>query len=380
MVSYWAMERIYLDNNATTPIATEALAAVTKAFAEGPANPSSMHWFGRRAKHQLASSREAIAAFLGAQPQDLFFTSGGTESINFLLRGLSKRMPKGKIITSNVEHSAVEITLQILESEGWTIDRLPVGLHGNVQEEQVRNAIDEETRCLFLSAVNSETGVKAPIHEIAILAEQKGIPLLVDGVAWLGKESFSLHPGVSAIAFSSHKIHGPKGVGLVVLRSPLKNIPPLVTGGFQEFNKRAGTENLEGILGFTAAIDVLQKTMPEAEFHMKKMRDCLETALIEQCGAIVNGVGPRISNTSNLCFPGVDGETLLIQLDLAGIAASHGSACSSGSLEPSRVLTNMGLPKHHVQSSIRFSTSRLTRMEDIERAIPIISRIIAQFP
>ncbi len=372
------MEKIYLDNNATTPIAPEVLAVIAKALAEGPANPSSSHWYGQKAKSQLSAARETIADFLGIQPREVLFTSGGTESINFLIRGIASHLPKGKIITSNVEHSSVETTLECLEKEGWQIDRLPVGLHGSVEVDQVRAIIDDNTRCIVLSAVNSETGVKAPIEEIGDLAGHIGIPFLVDGIAWLSKESFTIPSGVTGIAFSSHKIHGPKGVGLAILRSSLKKIPPLLTGGAQEFGKRAGTENLEGILGLATAIELLKSSLPQAKVHMAKARDRLEKALIEQCGAIVNGNGPRICNTTNLAFPGVDGETLLIHLDLAGIAASHGSACSSGSLEPSRILLNMGLPRELVRSSIRFSLSRLTTMEEIEEAILRISQIIAR--
>jgi len=370
------MKKIYLDNNATTPLAPEVLAVLAKAFADDLVNPSSMHWFGQRAKAQLSLAREKIAAFLGIHPREVLFTSGGTESINFLMRGIAGHLPKGKIITSNVEHSAVEATLEVLEKEGWLIERLPVGLYGAVKEDQVRAAIDDKTRCIVLSAVNSETGIKAPIEEIASLADQMGIPFIVDGVAWLGKASFTLHPGVTGIAFSSHKIHGPKGVGLAVVRSSLKKIPSLLTGGSQEFGKRAGTENLEGILGLATAVELLETALPQAELHMKNVRDRLEKALIEQCGAIINGDGPRICNTSNLAFPGIDGETLLIHLDLVGIAVSHGSACSSGSLEPSRVLLNMGLPREIVRSSIRFSISRFTSMEEIEEAIFRISQIV----
>ncbi len=369
------MQRIYLDNNATTPLAQEVLDVMAKALSEGPANPSSIHWFGRSAKAKLSLARDQVADFFGVRPREVLFTSGGTEALNLLLRGIVAASPKGKIITSNVEHSAVEATLAFFETQEWTIERLPVGLYGNVQTQQIQEVLDEATRCIVISAVNSETGVKAPIDEIADLAEKRNIPLIVDGVAWLGKESIRLHPGISGIAFSAHKIHGPKGVGLAIVRSSLK-IPPLLTGGFQEFGKRGGTENLEGILGFAKALELLKSALPDATIQMTMLRDHLETALIYCCGAQINGEGPRICNISNLYFPNIDAETLLIQLDMAGIAASQGSACNSGALEPSRVLLNMGFSLARARSSVRFSLNRYTTQSEIDTVIEFLSSLV----
>lgn len=371
------MDRIYLDNNATTALAPEVLEVMQKALAMGPANPSSIHFFGRDARSKLIEAREKIADFLGVKPQDLVFTSGGTEAINFLIRGAVSSLQKGKILTSNIEHSSIETTLACLEKEGWGIERLPANLLGTVTVDQIKKAIDSQTRLIVLSAVNSETGVKAPIEEIAHLCEERLIPLIVDGVALLGKESISLPQGIWGMAFSSHKIHGPKGVGLAFVRPRLK-ISPLLTGGPQEFGKRAGTENLEGILGFSQAILLLKEGLSQTTLHMAALRNKFENALIAGCQAQVNGQGPRVSNTTNLAFPDIDGETLLIHLDMAGIAASHGSACSSGSLEPSRVLLNMGIPPHLAKSSIRFSLSRFSTAREIERAVQIITDLVAR--
>jgi cysteine desulfurase len=227
-----------------------------------------------------------------------------------------------------------------------------------------------------LGAVNNETGVKTDIHAIASIAKQANVPLIVDGVALLGKEPFEIPQGVSAMAFSGHKLHGPKGSGLALIRSSL-SLYPLLTGGDQETGRRAGTENLPAIIGFAKAIQLLDEELPEATTRMHMLRQRLEEGLQQAIGPLViNGQGPRICNTSNISFPGVEGETLLIALDMAGIAVSHGSACASGALEPSRILQNMGISKTLSRSSVRFSLSRWTTSEEIDACIEITSSIV----
>lgn len=366
------MGPIYLDNNATTALAKEVLETMLDALAVGPLNPSSIHSFGRVAKAKLLYAKEDIASFFQVKPKEIVFTSGGTESINFLLQGSASMLPKGKILSSAIEHSSVESTLQHLEKAGWKVERLPAGLKGAVEFHDVEANADEATRLMIFSAANGETGVKAPIDEIAELCLIRQIPLIVDGVAILGKEPLTLHPGVSGIGFSSHKIHGPKGVGLAIVRPPLK-IAPLIHGGPQEGGRRAGTENLEGIVGFAKAIELLKSV---DYGRIASLRDRFENLLIEGCGVSVNGQGSRVSNTSNLYFPEVDAETLLIQLDMAHIAASHGSACSTGAREPSRVLLNMGCSNDVAKSSLRFSLSRYTTEEEIEYAASTIIDIV----
>ncbi|MBS3904169.1 MAG: cysteine desulfurase [Simkania sp.] len=372
------MERIYLDNNASTATAPEVIKGMHAALALGLANPSSTHSFGREARAKLIEAREEIAQFFGVRPHELIFTSGGTEALNLLIHGTVNSLNQGKIITSDIEHSAVETTLASLEKKGWVVDRLAAGLYGAVTLDQVESAIDENTRMIVLSSANNETGVKTPIEAIASLAEKRGLPFIVDGVASLGKDFISLPLGVSGVAFSSHKIHGPKGVGVAIIRSRLK-IHGILTGGPQEFGKRAGTENLEGILGFACALRLLKKELPQAIDHMNSLRDEFEQAIISHCQAQINGLGPRVSNVTNLAFSHIDGETFLIHLDMAGIAASHGSACSSGSLEPSRVLLRMGVPNDLAKSSIRFTLSRFTTKEEIERAIHIVTSLFSEF-
>jgi cysteine desulfurase len=366
------MIRIYLDNNATTGVDPRVLDAMMDDLSGIPANPSSVHHFGQEARKQIARARQTISGILHVKPHELIFTSGGTEALNMILRGISG----GHILTSDVEHSAVFNTLQMLEKKGAKATYLPAGLWGAVRPEQIEEAIRKETKLIVLSAVNNETGVKIDLEKIANLAKQASIPFVVDAVSLLGKESFKIHDGISAMAFSGHKLHAPKGIGLAFIRSHFK-FDPLLTGGDQEFSKRAGTENLSGILGLAKAIELLKTELPEATHQMQKLRDRLIEGLMEKLGNIVvHGQGPRIANTANISFPGAEGESLLMKLDLAGIAVSHGSACSSGALEPSRILRNMGIPANIARSSLRFSLSRFTTQEEIDTCIEIIVKLI----
>jgi len=346
------MQKIFLDNNGTTQVAPEVVAIMLAELEIGPSNPSSIHSFGRAAHLRLTRAREQIASYLKVRPNELVFTASGTEALNLAILGLKSQ---GPIISTEIEHAAVYHTLKRLNQP---IHYLPVGKEGHIQIAD----LNKNVGLIVLSAVNSETGVKNPIEEIAQFAERHQIPLIVDGVAWLGKEPISIPSGVTAMAFSGHKIHGPKGTGLLFVRKGCK-LDPLLTGGGQEGMRRAGTENLPGIIGFAKAIELLE---PVATNQMEKLRNLLESSLD---GVIVNGTGPRICNTSSLTFPGIDGEALLIQLDLQGIAASMGSACSSGALEPSRVLLHMGLSNCEALSTIRFSLSRFTTEEEIRQVI-----------
>lgn len=370
------MQRIYLDNNATTGVDPRVLEAMLQELSMMPANPSSTHFFGREARYRLLRAREQIAHFLRVKPQEVIFTSGGTESLNLILRGAFEHFPKGTVISSNVEHASVFHTLEAFKKKGWQIHYLPAGPFGTVSVEQLEKALDANTRFIVLGAVNSETGVKIDLEKIAKLALFAGIPLVIDGIALLGKELFDIHEGVSAMAFSGHKIHAPKGIGFAVIRSSFR-FPSVFTGGEQEYSRRAGTENLSGIIGLAKAIELLSLELPSATAKMQALRDRLEQGLKEKFPSLlINGTGPRICNTSNLCFPGVDGENLLMSLDLAGIAASHGSACSSGALEPSRVLINMGVSTQLARSAIRISLSRWTTDEEIKTCIETTSTLI----
>jgi cysteine desulfurase len=370
------MPRIYLDNNATTALDPIVLEAIAKDLSSPPSNPSSLHTYGQEAKRKLLGARESIATYLKAKTKEILFTSSGTESMNFLIRGLITPTAKPHIITSNVEHSCIEATLQDLEKKGCEISYLPAGLSCFITEEAIEKAIRPNTQLLVFSAVNSETGVKQDLTALSNLALKHKIPLVIDGVALLGKESFSIPPGVTGMGFSAHKLHGPKGVGFVFLRS-LSKISPLITGGGQEYNLRSGTENLTGILGLAKAISLLKEKLPKATEQMQSLKDSFEKSLLTALPFIqINGTSSRICNVSNIAFPGVDAETLLIQLDLQGIAASHGSACSSGALEPSRVLTQMGLSPSLTKSSVRFSLSRDTTQEELDQTVELLILLV----
>lgn len=343
---------IYLDNNATTQLLPEVLDAMRPYLEGAPCNPSSVHAFGRDARNALTRARRSIASDLGVRPSEVLFTSGATESINMVLRGSKPR----HIITSTIEHIA---TLDTLKAIGCEVTYLEPGTYGAITPEQVKEAIRPQTDLITLMAANNETGVMTDIEAIG----QLGIPFFVDGVASLGKEFVEIPEGVSAICFSGHKIHGPKGIGVLVLKHHFK-VAPLITGGHQESHRRAGTENLPAIVGMAEAVRLAQNAPYD---QIRALRDRLEKALQVE----VNGEGPRVSNVANLSFPGTDGEGLLMNLDLEGIAVSHGSACSSGSLEPSHVLLGMGYSRERAASSIRFSLSRLTTEEEIDQVIDL---------
>jgi cysteine desulfurase len=362
------MNAIYLDNNATTGLDPRVLDAMLEDLGPLPANPSSVHAFGRAAREKLSRARRTVADYFSVQSREILFTSSGTEALNTLIRGIGT----GRILTSDVEHSAV---LKAAQATGRPVTLLPAGTWGVVQPEAVESALRSATDLIVLGAVNNETGVRLDLEAVAALAAAHGVPFVVDGVALLGKELFSLPAGVSAIAFSGHKFHAPKGVGCAWIHPAFK-VLPLLVGGDQEHARRAGTENLAGILGFAKAVELLRTELPGAADNMRALRDRLVEGLKPHVE--INGEGPKVSNTINLSFPSMDGETLLMQLDLAGVAVSHGSACSSGALEPSRVLLTMGLSQARARSAIRFSLSRWTTSAEIDAVIATLNKWCAQ--
>lgn len=364
------MKKIYLDNNATTPLDPAALDAMVEELAASPRNPSSFHSFGREGKKILSEARTKIAQILKVKNDEILFTSGGTEGINLLIRG-AYQTSNSHIITTAIDHAAIYDTIQDLAAKGAEITYLPIDSYGSPKPIDLQKALRPNTSLIVLSAANSETGVKLDIEKIASIAETAHIPLILDGVAMLGKEPFTIPEGVLGMAFSAHKFHGPQGVGFNFIRHGFK-LSPLFTGGGQEKKLRSGTENLPGIVGMATAL-----TQNPNYSYIKSLRDLFESKLF---GAIpdleINGDGPRLPNTSNLYFPGVDGESLLIALDMENIAASHASACSSGALEPSRTLLNMGYSKERASSSLRFSFSRFNTPEEIKEASQVITRLV----
>lgn len=359
---------IYLDNNATTMMDPQVAKAVASALVEIPGNPSSLHHWGRVARTALQQSREIIAAYFGVTTQEVIFHSGGTEGLNQIF----KAFPEGQIISSNVEHACVN---QLLKQRG-NVTYLEVGEHGAVEGKKLQAAITPETKAIVLIAVNNETGVRTDIEEIAKIAKGYNVPLILDGVCWLGKEQMVFPDGVSAAVFSAHKFHGPKGVGFSIIRRGFK-VPAFIIGGPQEQGRRGGTENLPGIVGMAKALS-LANSSDEISI-INHLRSRFEQAILNGVpSAKINGSGERVCNTSSIAFEGIDGETLLTKLDFEGIAASHGSACSSGAREPSRILLNMGYSHERVRSSIRFSFSRMTTEAEVDKAINIILKVTSK--
>lgn len=357
-------------------------------------NPSSVHYEGQIAKAALVDARLKISRLLGVDSHEIIFTSSATEALNLILRGIFGLRPQGPsqgpsqvhatrhVISSNLEHAAVYRTLKDLSwqdhpSYGLDVTYLPGGSFGAILPAQVEEAIRPSTALISLMAVNNETGVCTDIEAIAALAKSRNIPFVVDGVALFGKAPCTMYEGISAMAFSGHKFHAPKGTGFACIRKGLK-LHPYMTGGEQEYGRRGGTENVAAALVLAEAALKASKLQIAASERMSLLRDHFERQLLAlHPMAKVNGKGPRICNTSNICFPGVDGEALLLFLDLHGLAASMGSACASGTLEPSRVLLQMGLSQHDALSSLRFSLSRDTTLSEIDQAVEIIRKGIA---
>lgn len=370
-------KRIYLDNNASTVLDPRVLHVVVDDLESNYGNPSSSHSFGQISRNRLTKARSTIANILQVKPNELIFTSGGTEALNMVLRSFLEENPgKGHVITSSAEHSSVYSTLKSLENIGCSVTFLSPGLWGAVTVDAIKAALRPDTRLIALMSVNNETGVKTDIESIAALAKERSIFFLVDAVAHLGKEPLIIHPGISAMCFSGHKVHAPKGIGLAFVRSIFK-LPPFLTGGFQEYGHRGGTENMSGIVGLAEAIRVLPLELPDACQRMESLRDRLEQGIQANIPDVkVNGQGPRIANTTNLSFAAIEGEMLATSLDMEGVAVSHGSACASGALEPSRILLNMGISSALARSSLRFSLSRFTTEEEVEASIEIVTRVI----
>lgn len=369
--------KIYLDNNATTFCDARVAQSISELLFSNLGNPSSIHSYGQEAKALVLNSQRILAQHIGCKPSSIVFTSGGTESLNYCLQGYCEKLPAGRIVTTAVEHAAVDTTLSDFEEQGWKVDRVPVSEKGAVDINAVSDALLPDTKLLVAIAANNETGVKNDLAALAQLAEGKNIPLLLDGVSWLGKERIPNLPGRVMWCFSAHKIHGPTGIGIAVVPPGIK-LHSLITGGPQQQGRRGGTENIPGIVGFANAVTLLDENFEENRLRMANLRDFFESELFKLSDVARNGSGERICNTSNLSFAGVDGETLMIMLDQEGIAASMGSACSSGSIEPSRILLQMGYSRERTMCSIRFSLSRMTTEDEIKHASEAIKRVVSK--
>jgi cysteine desulfurase len=370
----------YLDNNATTPMRKEVLEAMTPFFLEDFGNASSIHWFGQQAKAAIDEARQRVARLIGAQSTEIVFLSGGTEADNFAIRGIvESQKSKGRhIITSRIEHPAVLKTCEELEKQGFEVTYLPVNSDGLLAAAQVRDAIRPDTVLISIMHANNEIGTIQPLEEIGLIAAEAGIYLHSDGVQATGKIPIDVKAlGVHMYSMSSHKLHGPKGVGALFVKkgTPLKS---LVTGGGHERNRRAGTENVPGIVGFGMAAHMAREGLTEEVGRMGQLRDDMEARLKAAIPDIsVNAENaPRLPNTSNIMVDYAEGEGLVISLDLKAIAVSTGSACSSGSMEPSHVLTAIGKTPDEGFGSLRISLSALTTSEDTDRLVETLPGIV----
>ena len=375
------VQRIYLDHNATTPVHSDVVDIMTRVLREDFGNPSSVHHFGQKAKSVIDQARSAVAALLGSDPSEVVFTSGGTESDNFAIRGVAEALEHGgrrHLITTAIEHEAVLNTLKALGRRGWTTTLLPVDQSGIVSPDALRDALTDQTAIVSVMHANNEIGTIQPVAELARLAHERGAIFHTDAVQTAGKIALDVKAlGVDLASISAHKFYGPKGVGALWIRRGLRLVP-LMSGGKHERSRRAGTENVAGIAGMGEAATMARAKMADEAPRLAALRDRLEEAVLRVVpGTAVNGTrAARVANTTNISFDRVEAESLLIALDLEGVAVSTGSACSSGTLEPSHVLKAMGFPAHRAQNSIRFSLGAANTEAEIDRVVAILPAVV----
>ncbi|TYP59899.1 cysteine desulfurase NifS [Thermosediminibacter litoriperuensis] len=376
------MKRIYMDHAGTTPMRKEVLEAMLPYFTEKFGNASTVYSYGREAKATIEEAREKVARLVGADPREIFFTSGGTESDNWAIRGIAHaNKDKGNhIITTSIEHHAVLHTCEDLEKEGFKVTYLPVDRYGLVKVEDVINAITDETILVTIMHANNEIGTIEPISEIgqALKKLDRKVYFHTDAVQTVGKIPVKVDElGVDLLSISAHKIYGPKGVGALYIRKGTR-IKPFMTGGAQENKRRAGTENVPGIVGLGKAAELAER---ELEDHYKKLshlRDKLIKGIMEKIPHVILNGHPtqRLPHNVNLCFEYIEGESLLLNLDMKGICASSGSACTSGSLEPSHVLLAIGLPHEIAHGSLRLTLGRDNTEEDVDYVLEVLPGIV----
>ena len=360
------------------PTVADRMAAVLR---DDFGNPSSIHHFGQRTKAIIDQARSAVAGLIGADPSEIAFTSGGTESDNLAIRGASEafeRTPRRHLIASAIEHEAVLNTLKALSKRGCDTTLLPVGDTGIVSPDDLRAALRDDTALVSVMHANNEIGTVQPIAELAQIARARGALVHTDAVQSAGKIPVDVKVlGVDMLSISAHKFYGPKGIGAIWIRRGIRLLPTM-TGGKQERGRRAGTENVAGIVGMGVAAELARAKMAEEGARVSALRDRLEEGILGAvAGTVVNGVrAPRVPNTTNLSFDRVEAESLLIALDLEGIAVSTGSACSSGTLEPSHVLKAMGFPSHRTQNSIRFSLGASNTQADVDHVIAVLPGLV----
>ena len=375
------MKTVYVDNNATTKAAPEVVEAMLPYFSELYGNPSSMHFFGGQVQKEVNEAREKVADLLGADPTEIVFTSCGTESDNAAIRGaLDSYLEKRHFITSRVEHAAVNNVATYLGRKGYRVTELLVDRKGRLDLDDLREAITDQTAIVSIMYANNETGVIFPIEEIGQIVKERGIPFHTDAVQAVGKIPINLAKStIDMLSFSGHKLHAPKGIGVLYIRKGTR-FSPFMIGGHQESGRRGGTENVPYIVGLGKACELAKKNMEDENTRVKALRDYLEKRILETIpNVLVNGDrNHKLPNTVSVSFEYVEGESILIMLSDLGICASSGSACTSGSLEPSHVLRAMGVPFTAAHGSIRFSLSIYNTKEEMDYILEHLPRIVAR--
>jgi cysteine desulfurase len=374
------MNEVYVDNNATTRIDPQVLEVMLPFLGEHYGNPSSMHSFGGNVARHIKKAREQLAHIIGADvPDEIIFTSCGTESNNTAIRMALECFPRKKhFITTAVEHPAVKGVLEYLDEKGYKVDFLAVDRKGQIDLEELKDIVTDETALVSIMAANNETGVIFPIDQIGEIVKERGALFHTDAVQAVGKIPLNVNSScIDMLSLSGHKLHAPKGVGALYVRRDLP-FRPFLIGGHQEHGRRAGTENVASIVALGKACELAEKYIEEENTKVKDLRDYLESNLLEKVEhSLVNGQQDmRLPNTSNISFEYVEGEAILLMLDKYGICASSGSACTSGSLEPSHVLRAMGVPYTAAHGSVRFSLSRFNTQSDIDHIIEHVPQII----
>ncbi len=372
--------RVYLDHNASTPVHPEVVAEMLPYFDERFGNPSSVHGFGREAREGLDTARERVARFLGTRPEEIVFTSGGTESDNLGIKGLAWAKGSGHLITSRVEHHAVLRACQWLETQGFEVTYVPVDGHGAVDPDDVRRAIRPDTLAISIMHANSEVGTIQPVRAIGAIARERNIPFHVDAVQTFGKIPIDVDGmGIDLLSFSGHKIYGPKGVAGLWIRRSTKMVS-VQHGGEHERRRRAGTENVPGIVGFGKAVEIRGREMQDEARRLTALRDRLWDGIRARVADVrLNGhPTERLPGTANIAYRNVETESIVLGLDLKGIGVSAGSACTSGDVEPSYVLVAMGVPLEWSMGAVRHSLGRSTTPEDIDYVVGCVEPLVAK--
>jgi cysteine desulfurase len=377
------MNRVYLDHNATTPVEPEVLDVMLPYFSGDYGNASSIHTFGQKARSAVETAREQVAALIGARPQEIVFTSGGTEADNHAIFGIAESaVPPLHVITTAIEHEAVLNTCQSLEKRGFSVTYLPVDRDGRLDLTMLRETlrVHPETGLITVMHANNELGTVQPLEEIGGIAAESDVYFHTDAVQSAGKIPIDVAAAkLDLLSLSGHKLYAPKGIGALYVRGGTR-LRQLLYGGHHQRGFRPGTENVAGIVGMGKAAQVARASLAEDAQRVAALRDTLERTLLQRVpDARANGAGaPRTPNTTNITFPGIEGEALVIALDLKGLACSTGAACSSGAVEPSHVLTAIGLPADEARASLRFSLGRHTTVADVDFALQVVPAAVRQ--